>query len=221
MTFGLARVRILAVAGALASGGCIDEDLINPMAARQPRVGSYSESDFYSDGLAMREPPAGTVPRERLVGNSALTTGMVASAARAAAAPVTPAGATPAADVYLTTFPLEVDRKLIEHGRKRYDILCATCHGPVGDGDSLVARQMALRPPPSLHLYGTRPPGYIFDVITRGFGLMASYAAELDVRERWAVVAYVRALQVSQAAVLDRAPPEERQRLLAEKEATP
>jgi mono/diheme cytochrome c family protein len=107
-----------------------------------------------------------------------------------------------------------VDRALVELGRKRFDITCATCHGPVGDGDSIVARQMALRPPPSLHLYVDKPPGYIYEVITKGFGLMASYAAEIPVRERWAVVSYVRALQISQASPLDMAPPDERAKLM-------
>jgi hypothetical protein len=178
--------------------GC-NEDLLNPMADRQARVNNYSESEFYDDKLAMREPPAGTVPRERFVRNEAFTTGKRTSSSGEA--------------TYVTTFPLRVDRPLLELGRKRFDITCATCHGPVGDGDSIVARQMALRPPPSLHNYSNRPPGYIFEVVTKGFGLMASYAAEIPVRERWAVVAYVRALQISQASSLDMAPPEERTRL--------
>jgi mono/diheme cytochrome c family protein len=183
----------------LALCGC-DEDLLNTMSARQPRLLPYGTSDFYEDGKAMREPPAGTVPRERIVQQSGLTTGKFAS---------------PTGDLYLTTFPIKVDRPLIELGRKRFEITCATCHGPVGDGDSIVARQMALRPPPSLHQYADRAPGYIFDVITSGFGLMASYAAELEVRERWAVVAYVRALQISQATPIDRLSAEERQRVRA------
>lgn len=182
--------------------GCIDEDLLNPMAARQPRVNYYSESEFYADQLAMRQPPAGTVPRQRLVQNPALTAGKTGEGTAVA---------------FVDTFPVKVDRALLQLGRKRYDITCGTCHGPVGDGDSIVARQMGLRPPPSLHLYANRPVGYIFEVITHGFGMMASYAAELPVHERWAVVAYIRALQLSQTARLDSAPPEERARL--EKEA--
>jgi mono/diheme cytochrome c family protein len=106
-----------------------------------------------------------------------------------------------------------VTRQLLELGRKRFDITCGTCHGPVGDGNSIVATQMSLRPPPSLHKYSDRPPGYIFDVITKGFGLMASYAADMTVEERWAVVAYVRALQLSQAVPLTQIPPAERARL--------
>ncbi len=194
---------LLVALPSLVGTGC-DEDLLNPMAARQPRVQNYAESDFYSDGLSMREPPAGTVPRERLVGNPGLTTGKVAG---------------PKGDIYVTSIPLKVDAPLMALGRKRFNITCATCHGPVGDGDSIVAHQMSLKPPPSLHKYVNREPGYIFDVITKGFGMMANYAAELPIRERWAVVAYVRALQLSQTSTLEKVPPAERARLEKEKEA--
>jgi len=206
-----ARTLLLGFAVASAVAGC-DEDLLNPMAARQPRVNAYGTSEFYDDGLAMREPPAGTVPRERLTGQPGISTGRIAGATGAGGGP----GAEPQ---YLAAIPIKVDRPLLERGRRRYDITCGTCHGPVGDGDSIVARQMALRPPPSLMLYADRPPGYIFEVITNGFGLMASYAAELSLRDRWAVVAYVRALQLSQAQPLSKAPPEEQQRLQAGKES--
>jgi mono/diheme cytochrome c family protein len=232
------RALTLLLAGAAVSG-CLDEDLINPMAARQDKVLAYSESEFYSDGLGMREPPQGTVPRERIVLNPALSTGRIAGAreSNVCQCPGQPPGdvgcygnqdcgttngcqgsardgicvASPAN--YVTTFPLKVDRPLVALGKKRFDITCATCHGPVGDGDSIVAHQMSLRPPPSLHNYIDRPPGYIYEVITHGFGLMASYAGELPVRERWAVVAYIRALQLSQATPLAKAPPEAQSKL--------
>ncbi len=192
---GSARLVLMlaCAAPALGLGGC-DEDMINPMAARQPRVQSYRESDFFADGIAMRAPPAGTVPRERLTGTPGLNTGRIAGA--------------DGKDVYLATIPLKVDRRFIELGQRSYNITCATCHGPVGDGDSIVARQMSLRPPPSFMKYLDKPPGYIFAVATEGFGLMASYAAELPPRERWAVVAYIRALQLSQTATLDQVPPD-------------
>jgi hypothetical protein len=83
----------------------------------------------------------------------------------------------------------------------------------LGDGDSIVARQMALRPPPSLHRYTDRPAGYIYEVATKGFGMMASYAAELTVEERWAVVAYIRALQLSQSMPAGGLSPAERQQV--------
>jgi mono/diheme cytochrome c family protein len=184
------------------ASGC-NEDLLNPMADRQPKVVAYATNETFEDGLSMRAPPAGTVPRERIVNNPAVTAGR-------------PPGAAPESNTYVTSIPIPVDAALMKLGQKRYNIFCSTCHGPAGDGNSIVGTQMALRPPPSLVPYADRPPGYIFEVITNGFGMMASYAAELPVRDRWAVVAYVRALQISQTASIDKAPAEERARLMAE-----
>jgi mono/diheme cytochrome c family protein len=164
------------------------------MAHRQEKVGSYSHSDFYQDGIAMRAPPAGTVPRQRITGLPGATSGKEGNN-------------------YVTSFPIRVDEQLLRLGQRRYNITCGTCHGPLGDGDSIVGRQMALKPPPNLVDFKDRPIGYIFEVATKGHGLMASYAAELPVRERWAVVAYVRALQAARSATLDRAPVAERSRL--------
>jgi mono/diheme cytochrome c family protein len=187
----------LAVVFSVGVTGC-DEDTLNPMAARQARVNAYSGSDFYDDGLGMRQPPPGTVPRQRVTGNPGLSTGRQGPN-------------------FVTTFPVKVDEALLRLGQKRYNITCGTCHGPLGDGESIVAKQMALKPPPSLMDFANRPVGYIFEVATQGHGLMASYAAELTVKERWAVVAYVRALQRSRTATLAEAPAAERERL--EKEA--
>ena len=200
---------LLAAALAPLAGGC-DENILDPMADSQPKAKPYKESAFYDDGLAMRAPPDGTVPRERSRLDVLFTAGHARQTGPYAfnAEPVDPG--------YATTIPLPVNMKLLALGRKRFDITCATCHGPLGDGDSIVARQMALRPPPTLHKYADRPPGYIFEVITKGFGLMASYAAELTTEERWAVVAYVRALQVSQNVPLDSVPSDERARLLSQ-----
>jgi hypothetical protein len=184
----------------LVAQGCINEDLLNPMADRQPRARAYKQSAFFDDGLSMRAPPKHTVPRERILGNSALTTGKVGEA-------------------FVTTIPVPLTRKLLDLGRKRYDITCGTCHGPIGDGDSIVAKNMSLRPPPSLHLYRDRPAGYLYEVIVKGFGLMGSYAAELTVEERWAVVAYTRVLQLSQNVAIDRAPADVRSRLEQQQEA--
>ena len=195
MKLNRARLRGLAVVVPLllSAVGC-DEDAINPMAARQPKVKYYGESDFYQDGMAMREPPPGTVPRERVTGNPGLTTGREGKN-------------------LVTTFPIKVDEEFMRLGQKRYNITCGTCHGPLGDGDSIVAKQMSLKPPPSLMDFADRPIGYIFEVATKGHGLMASYATELTVSERWAVVAYVRALQTARTATLDRVPLAERTRL--------
>jgi len=113
----------------------------------------------------------------------------------------------------LPRLPLPVTRELLALGRHHFDVACAVCHGLVGDGESLVARNMSLRAPPSLHLKAQNPDGWFYQVIAQGFGLMPSYASHLTVEERWAVVAYLRALQLSQAARLDTVPPAERARL--------
>jgi len=193
---------------ALAAAGC-DENILDPMADRQPKALRYKESDFYADGLWMRAPPEGTVPRERITLNRPLTSG------REPDGPIQPN--TEALPHYVSTVPIPMSRKLLDLGRKRFDITCATCHGPLGDGNSIVATQMALRPPPSLMKanYVQKPAGYVYEVITKGFGMMASYAAELTVEERWAVVAYLRALQLSQTTAVGALPPDIRQQLEA------
>jgi mono/diheme cytochrome c family protein len=206
----LSLLALVASATPLLAGGC-SEQTLNPMADhRQPRERAYRPSDFYQDGLVMRGPPAGTVPRERRTMNPTFTTGIIGYAKQLA-----PNGERVA--TYADKIPMELTPKLLALGRKRYDITCGTCHGPLGDGDSIVAKQMSLRPPPSLHLYADRAPGYIFEVATHGFGLMASYAAELTVEERWAVVAYIRALQVSQSVPAAALPPDARRQLEQEK----
>jgi hypothetical protein len=204
MTLRLAALGL--ILSTLSLAGC-NENIFDWMADSQHKTTRYKESSFWADGLSMRAPPEGTVPRERITLNTRLTTGRESDGPMQSNGEPLPH--------YSTAIPVPVTRKLLDLGRKRFDITCATCHGPLGDGDSIVARQMALRPPPSLHKYVDRPSGYFFEVITKGFGMMASYAAELTVEERWAVVAYVRALQLSQLTPVGSLPPDARQRLEA------
>ena len=180
--------RLVLVTGLLAvsASACIDENILDAMADSQPKANRYRESKFYDNGLTMQAPPVGTVPRERITLNPRVTTG------READGPIQSNGEP--LPVFVKAVPLPVNRKLLELGRKRYDITCGTCHGTLGDGDSIVARNMSLRPPPSLHRYTQRPAGYIFE-------------------ERWAVVAYIRALQLSQGTPAGELPGEVRQRL--------
>ncbi|MFY0562270.1 c-type cytochrome [Archangium lansingense] len=163
---------------------------------QQPKALPYRESAFFADERAMRQPPVGTVPRDRRGKDRFLLTGKDA-----------PDGG------YVDSIPLTVTRELVESGGRSFDIYCATCHGVLGDGVSQVARNMGLREPPSLVDMPPYPDGYYYDVITQGFGLMPAYAEKLTPEQRWAVVAYVRALQESQRARLEDVPPEARPQL--------
>jgi mono/diheme cytochrome c family protein len=180
----------IALVSLVLATGC---DKLDPM-RRQQKYKAYQASDFYADGLSMRAPPPGTV-----------THGVPLD-------PAVTAGVGPDGKP-LQTIPVAVTPALLATGRKRFDIVCATCHGPLGDGRSVVATKMSLRPPPSIHDFRDRPDGFFYQVINQGFGLMPSYATQLSVQERWAVVAYVRALQLSQHAPLSAAPPDEQARL--------
>jgi mono/diheme cytochrome c family protein len=166
---------------------------------RQPKAQAYQASEHHADGLAMRTPPAGTV-RFRSLAEPTVATGRG------------PDGQ------YLKAAPAVLDAKTLALGRKKFDIHCAVCHGVLGDGESQLALNMSLRKPPSFHqpIYRDAADGYLFDVMSRGFGLMPGYAAELSESDRWAVVGYLRALQLSQGAGLDQVPPDERGRLLEE-----
>ena len=175
------RALSLAVLALLA--GC---EWIDPM-MHQPKVKPYRASEFYPDQIAMRAPPPEVVDLSSP--DPALATGR------------NPDG-TP-----LARIPVAVSLEMLETGRKRYEVFCAVCHGVLGDGQTPVARNMSLRPPPALADDAARPEGFFFTVMTEGYGFMPSYRAWLDVDERWAIVAYLRALQLSQHARLDQAPP--------------
>jgi mono/diheme cytochrome c family protein len=113
----------------------------------------------------------------------------------------------------LKRIPVRVDRALLERGRERFELVCATCHGLLGNGDSEVAENMELRRPPAVFDPRVRelPDGQLFRVISDGYGLMPSYASHLSVEQRWAVVAYVRALALSQDVSLASLSARERQ----------
>lgn len=166
---------------------------LDPM-QRQAKVKAYQANPAFPDGLGMRAPPPGTVPHRAPL-DPAVSTGLAGDGRPVA------------------LVPIAVDEALLARGRARFDVTCAVCHGLVGDGESQVALSMSLRRPPSLHDYRQVSDGYLFQVVSRGFGLMPGYAAELSVEDRWAVVAYVRALQLSQHARLAELPPEARQRV--------
>jgi mono/diheme cytochrome c family protein len=155
----------------------------------QPRMNAYGTNPYFTDQRAMRRPPEGTIDRNRSVGQLDLTHGIKD-------------------DRYVDKLPIPLTRALLERGRDRFAIFCAACHGIAGEGVSAVARKMQSVKPPDLTTGKPRmlSDGYLFRVVTEGFGLMPSYAAQLDVRDRWAVVAYVRALELSRRVRLSDLP---------------
>ena len=179
------------------AAACGDTTIFDPM-ERQPKFKAFAANPQYEDGRAMRPPPEGTVPRERTIQRPELTTGRDRSGQDVKA------------------IPIQLTPEVMQAGRERFDIYCSVCHGLLGDGVSLVSTQMSLRPPPSLHKLRSPSPAHVFQVVTEGFGLMASYAPQLTAEERWAVVAYVEALRRSQAATLGQAPADVQKKLAQE-----
>ena len=168
----------------------------------QPKYEVYEKSSFFKDGFASRPFPEGTVARGLLREDKALYTGKRDNAAgqRAGSASdntSTTANATFPDDV--DTFPLPVTPEMVKRGEERYNIFCGACHGAIGYGDGMIVRR-GYRRPPSFHEDRLRqaPVGHFFDVMTNGWGAMPSYAPQVPVSDRWAIVAYIRALQLSQ-----------------------
>jgi len=153
----------------------------------QPRYKPYAASGFFADGTSARPLLAGTVPRPdpRVRGK--------------ASALLFETGKT--ADTLAETLPFPVDRSVLLRGQERFRIFCTPCHGELGNGRGMIVRR-GFNPPPSFHTDELRkePVGHFFDVMTRGFGTMYSYAARIPARDRWAIAAYIRALQLSQHA---------------------
>ncbi len=161
----------------------------------QPRYKPLAPSRFFSDGRSARTPVEGTVARGSLRLDRAMFTGRAGSD-------------------FVKASPVALTRPMLDRGRERYDIYCAPCHSRLGDGAGMIVER-GFRKPPSFHVERLRaaPDGQLFDVITNGFGAMASYVSRISVADRWAVVAYVRALQLSQSARIDEVPAAERPRL--------
>lgn len=161
----------------------------------QPRYKPLAASTFFGDSRAARPLVEGTVARGQLRTDEHFYTGK-------------------SGGVLVTTFPFPITRQVLERGRERFNIFCSPCHGRLGDGQGMVVLR-GFRNPPSFHLDRMRekPVGHFFDVMTNGFGAMASYAARVPPQDRWAIVAYIRALQFSQRATLDDVPAEERAKL--------
>jgi mono/diheme cytochrome c family protein len=158
----------------------------------QPKYNPLRESTFFGDARSGRPLVAGTVARGQLRSDVLLYTGKVNGADA-------------------TVFPFAVDDAVMARGHERFNIYCSPCHGRTGQGDGMIVRR-GFRRPPTFHQdrLRTAPVGQIFDVITNGFGAMPDYASQIRPEDRWAIVAYLRALQLSGNARIDDVPPARR-----------
>ena len=156
----------------------------------QPRYKPLAKSDYFADGLSARQPVAGTLPQGRIELDPLYVPGTS------------------------NTFPLPLTPELLARGRERYNIFCTPCHGQIGDGNGFIPTR-GFRRPPTFHSDRLRnaPVGHFFDVVTNGFGAMPDYASQIPPRDRWAIIAYIRALQLSQSVPAARLSAEERANL--------
>lgn len=168
----------------------------------QPSYKPYKESNFFNNKMASRDLPEGTVARGQLRENKALYTGK-----KEVTGTVTPTTAVDASGNTVITsfpdaveeFPVPVTKELVDRGEQRYKVFCIVCHGPTGNGDGMIVRRGFSKPPTyNDDRLRNAPVGHFFDVITNGYGKMNSYASQIPVADRWAIVAYIRALQLSQ-----------------------
>lgn len=151
----------------------------------QPRENPLSKSDFFADHRSARPLVEGTVARGDLRADSYFYTGKM--------------GTAPGEDM-----PFPVTREVLDRGRERFNIFCTPCHSRLGDGNGFVPSRGFSRKPPSFHIERLEkaPAGYFFDVITNGFGIMPDYGSQIPPEDRWNIIAYIRALQLSQNATM-------------------
>ena len=161
----------------LAAGGC-RQDMHD-----QPKFEPLEATSLFADGAASRPMIEGTVARGMLRDDLIFYTGRTAE------------------DKFVTELPIPLTRALLERGQSRFSAFCSPCHGQLGDGEGMVV-QRGFKHPQSFHELRLResPVGYFFHITTNGFGEMSSYAAQISAADRWAIIAYVRALQLSQHA---------------------
>ena len=164
----------------------------------QPRFDPYEETAIFGDGMSARAPIAGTVAVGQLEEDEPFFTGKEDGQ-------------------LVDELPVDLTARLLERGRDRYTIFCTMCHGQWGNGDGMIV-QRGLRAPPTFHSERLRnvPVGHFFDVITHGFGAMPSYAVQVKPEDRWAIAAYLRALQRGQTAKPEDLPEADRRKLEAE-----
>jgi mono/diheme cytochrome c family protein len=177
----LARAAVVLALCALI--GACRQDMHN-----QPKYRGLRASTFFTDGSSARPFVEGTVARGTLQEDEAFFTGKIDKIA-------------------VKEFPFAIDEQVVNRGQERFNIYCSPCHDRTGGGNGMVV-QRGYKQPPSFHIDRLRQAdvGYFFDVMTNGFGAMPDYRAQIDARDRWAIVAYIRALQLSQHAAASDVP---------------
>ena len=181
------RLRAIAILAMSVALGACRQDMHDA-----PRYEALEASTFFDNGGSARTLVANTVPRGYLREDELLNTGKQAGQ-------------------FATTFPMAVTADVMARGQERYNVFCSPCHGRTGVGNGMIV-QRGFRQPPS---YGEQrlrdaPAGYFFDVMTNGFGAMQDYAAQVPVADRWAIAAYIRALQLSMNATVADVPADRR-----------
>ncbi len=164
----------------------------------QPKYRPQRPSEFFADGRSERQPVEGAIARGALNEDTAFYEGK------------------DAAGMDIEAFPIAVDKAVIERGRQRFDVYCSPCHGRIGNGLGMIVRR-GFKQPPSYHIdrLRTAPVGHLYDVISNGYGAMLNYASQVQPRDRWAIVAYIRALQYSENANVNDLPAEARAKVPA------
>ena len=157
-----------------------------------PSYDPLQQTDFFANGAASRPLVANTVARGQLREDEHLYTGKINGQVA-------------------TEFPMPVTKEVVDRGEERFNVYCSPCHGRTGLGDGMIV-QRGFRQPPSYHeeRLRTAPVGYFFDVMTNGFGAMQDYSSQVTVPDRWAIAAYIRALQLSRMATVNDVPADRR-----------
>lgn len=186
------RIQLLYIAASLAlvAGTGCRRDMQD-----QPKVRPLRASSFFADGRSARPIPPGTIARDELNDTDSFHTGADENG-------------------FLNHIPVTVDKAMLRRGEQRYNIYCTPCHGMLGDGNGMVTRR-GFKWPADLHSDRLRnaPPGYLIQVISNGYGAMPDYGDQIPVRDRWDIVAYIRALQLSRHASINDVAASERAQL--------
>jgi mono/diheme cytochrome c family protein len=186
---------VLAALLALSAAACQRTGPSFQKMGRQPKYDPLEPSDFFADGMSARPRIAGTVARGEISSNPFMDSGKIDGADG-------------------DGFPMPVTEQTLNRGHERFNIYCSECHGRLGDGNGMIPSR-GFRRPPSFHTEALRnaKTGHFFDVMTNGFGAMPPYAVQVPVADRWAIISYIRALQLSQNATINDVPETEKAKL--------